>query len=947
MGELTPLDFDAFFRELHGYDPFPWQKRLAKRVCEGGWPDVLDLPTASGKTACIDVAVFAMAVHRRGPRRVFFVVDRRIVVDAAFERMQEIERKLEAVDVGTLKTVADRLRDMVLGGEKPLDTYQLRGGIYRDDSWVRSPLQPTLVASTVDQVGSRLLFRGYGVWDKTLPIHAGLVANDSLILLDEAHCSRPFSETLLAVLRYRGRDWATQDLDTPFAFVEMTATPVRQSGAPFELEADDYQHPEMHKRLHARKPCRLIVSKVRAKDFGKLAENLVDEAVRLADKPGLRRIAVMVNRVQTARLAFAALETRGHRAHLLIGRMRPIDRLELPAELKVMMSGQPRTSDGGPVFVVATQCLEVGADLDFDAMVTECASIDALLQRFGRLDRIGDLHQSGYHAEGCVVIASPMTDPNYRDPVYGDALRKTWKWLNDAGHEPDFGICSEAGKTTVRERLQVSGEEADDLRRDAALAPVLLPAHLDALVQTSPRPGLEPDVRLYLHGMENGSPEVQVVWRADLDIDRPELWAEIVSLCPPVSTEAMALPLRDFRAWLTDSSDPSAASSDIEGGDNDEDAEEEKDGLLRCSVLRWRGDDSELVRNANKIRPGDTLVLATASGGWNELGHIPREASIDVAERARFELRRGWILRLHPALLEQWPDNAARQRVIELVKQPDLEADQIVLALAEYNNQLKGTPDWLARMLDHVPNRPALDVYPNDGETATGWVLSGRFVEADAGRDESSAAAPVFLDTHLADVAEAVGQIAQAVILDENLRESLLRAARLHDCGKADGRFQALLRGGDPMAAQFAPRLLAKGSQARESSQVRKAQWARSGLPEGFRHELVSLLFAQSTSEADDDDLALHLIASHHGRCRPFAPVVADDAGALEFNGRRITQGERISKTAHRLDSGVADRFWKLTRRYGWWGLAYLESLLRLGDWKASQQEVAQKENRP
>jgi CRISPR-associated endonuclease/helicase Cas3 len=304
-------------------------------------------------------------------------------------------------------------------------------------------------------------------------------------------------------------------------------------------------------------------------------------------------------------------------------------------------------------------------------------------------------------------------------------------------------------------------------------------------------------------------------------------------------------------------------------------------------------------------------------------------------------------LRLHPALLEQWPDNVARQRVIELVKQPDLEANQVVLALADYNNQLEGTPDWLARMLDHLPNKPTLDAYPSDGETPIGWVLSGRFVEADAGRDESSAAAPVFLDTHLADVAKAVRQIVHAVILDENLHESLLRAAQLHDCGKADGRFQALLRGGDPMAAQFAPRLLAKGSQARESPQVRKAQWARSGLPEGFRHELVSLLFAQSTSEAENDDLALHLIASHHGRCRPFAPVVADDASALVFNEWRITLDERISKTAHRLDSGVPDRFWRLTRRYGWWGLAYLESLLRLGDWKASQEEVAQKENMP
>lgn len=162
---LTFAQFPAFFESLWGYAPFPWQECLAERVASCGWPEALDLPTASGKTAAIDIALFHLALEadkgpdRKAPVRIAFVVDRRLVVDGAYDRARCIARRLAQAEDDVLRNVADRLRGLA-GDAMPLRAVRLRGGTPLEPDWVRWPAQPTVVVSTVDQVGSRLLFRG-------------------------------------------------------------------------------------------------------------------------------------------------------------------------------------------------------------------------------------------------------------------------------------------------------------------------------------------------------------------------------------------------------------------------------------------------------------------------------------------------------------------------------------------------------------------------------------------------------------------------------------------------------------------------------------------------------------------------------------------------------------------------------------------------------------------
>lgn len=445
MSDLTADRFDEFFSALWGEDKiaFSWQRELAKRVIaneEKPWPDAIALPTASGKTACIDIAVFALAAQAgrlqagqqmTAARRIFFVVDRRIIVDEAFKRAVIVATRLRDATRGILREVADRLRLLARGehdgadNEDPLTVYELRGGMYRSEAWARSPLQPTVVASTVDQLGSRLLFRAYGRGPGMWPVYAGLVGNDSLILLDEAHCAQPFLQTLQAVARYR--NWAEAALPTRFFPVVMSATPPTGLDDVFRDESDepsDPNHP-LGKRQLASKPTVLnVAEKARGKNaIGELAKALVNVAEPLAED-GRKAIVLFVNRVATAREAHRLLASKhDERAVLLTGRMRPIDKDDIVLDrLKPLASDQSNERKlDQPIFVVATQTLEVGADLDFDALVTECASLDALRQRFGRLNRMG----RPIDARAAVLIRTDQTESTEDDPVYGSALANT------------------------------------------------------------------------------------------------------------------------------------------------------------------------------------------------------------------------------------------------------------------------------------------------------------------------------------------------------------------------------------------------------------------------------------------------------------------------------------------------------------------------------------------
>ena len=1011
MNKVTSAQFDEFFESVYGYGPFPWQAELARRAAEAQlgdpcWPKALALPTAAGKTACIDMAIFALACQsdrasgkRTAPRRIFFVVDRRVIVDETFERARNLAQKLQDARKGTdgiLKDVADSLCSLTRGDaeDDPLAFFQLRGGMYRDDAWARSPLQPTVVVTTVDQFASRLLFRGYGSSTGMRPIHAGLAANDCLVLLDEAHCANPFRQTVTSVKRYR--DWALQPGSlgsAPFHLTLISATPPQDIADADRLTAgeEDREHAVLGGRIKASKPARLMVARNRrdseastqqddapeqsnvGTDGGgrqpeserrrrererlaleRLAEVISDEAVKLVSEEH-RAIGIMVNRVAMARRVYEHLRGAGKDVTLLTGRMRAIDRDNVVHDLESLKTGASR--EDRTRFIVATQTLEVGADLDFDGLVTECASLDALRQRFGRLNRGG---RNKFKARATIVVRADQTNPKTSDdPVYGTALAETWQWLNEKASKDgiDFGYAAMDG-------IMPGGEELEKMNQQAADAPVMLPAHVDAWVQTSPAPSPDPDVALFLHGPNRGAPEVQVCWRADLQPDTPqEQQVEIVSLCPPASSECISVPIHILRRWLGGMGiDARYADSDVEGTilPSEESSRERRGIQLR--VLCWRGpDESRLLAthsDLQDLRPGDTVVIPAELKGWDVFGHIPADSDgnqvIDLGDRAYLQSRAKAVLRIHTKVVESWPDCPARSRFMALAEWSEDAEDAMDEAEIRQSLEALAETDALPKLLKDAASALARDrrrkKLPHPGG---GFVLQGshRIPEYTGAAstltsedDSYSATVRVTLDCHLEGVERWARSFGEGVGLPDELVDDLALAAHLHDVGKADPRFQAMLHGGHRWASSVSGILLAKSGNLPTSKAENRRAHNESGYPPGARHELLSVRLIESVpvllESAHDQDLVLHLVASHHGHCRPFAPVVNDTEPVDVYDTILDYQMSANSATGlERLDSGVPERFWRLVRRYGWWGMAWLEALLRLADHHRSGEE--------
>jgi CRISPR-associated endonuclease/helicase Cas3 len=898
-----PASIDAFaerFEALTGFTPMKWQRRLFKRFIDADLPDAqgiptaCDIPTGLGKTSIMVIWLLALTHQADGgrvhlPRRLVYIVNRRTVVDQATSTVERIRHRLvkpetsewqEHADI--LKGIASALRGLCASEESPLGVSTLRGEFADNEEWKADPARPVIVIGTIDMIGSKLLFSGYGDGRYGRTHHAGLIGYDALIVHDEAHLTPAFNDLLRAVAQEQARETARSRRPAAVVrhvrVVELSATRRETNGDSFTLEPEDEDDRLVQERMTATK--QLYLHPVST-------DSVTEKTVELSKAHEAERCKVLIyvrtpsQAQQVAAVLTKALGGGGEeRVALLTGTVRGHERdalVETHLVYRVLL--HPELPVEKTLYLVSTSAGEVGIDLDADHLVCDVTTLDAFVQRLGRVNRRG--------GEGRTA----------RVDVVGDVEKKEKPSELDRSLAATHALLKGWAANAASDYIDVGPQDLRQLMADAnseriqaafsprAAAPRLEDIALDnwSLTSIDKMPG-RPEVAPFLHGLTFDLPETHVAWRRELallheaDTDEASL-RDWFRACRVEARERLRDRTDRVKKGLT------ALLGNLRKKDSSLDFPivllDERGGASWSRLSDVAASDANLAYR--------TVVLPVAAGGLDRNGMLdpkadPLPVALDVADNDAADRRRErWLHRRSPAG-EQF-ERLVSGEVADALPQALREKERIPLRQPDEEEDEAETLDLVLLV---SPAQSALE-------------------------NPETASARQTLAAHTDAIVAHMSRIAQRLDIEEPIRSALIAGARWHDKGKDRAVWQRYARNGG------STELLAKAK-----------RYLHPRALGGYRHEFGSLLDAMNDADLrqlPDHELVLHLIAAHHGWARPhFEPRSFDSSSTTAANNQAFSE--------------VVRRFGQLQHTYGRWGLAWLESLVRCADIAASQEAV-------
>jgi CRISPR-associated endonuclease/helicase Cas3 len=652
----------------------------------------------------------------------------------------------------------------------------------------------------------------------------------------------------------------------------------------FVLTDDEAAEPEIARRLNA--PKTLYLRDGELQDIISLA---------LSHSDGRRRVLVYVWYLKNAEVIARAIAQRvGHeRVAILTGTIRgherdemttrPLDEIDDPQakrQAKVFRDfrlNPDRLPPDHSEYLVATSAGEVGVDLDADDIVCDLTHLDSMIQRFGRVNRLGRTESTIQ-----VVQLPPRRADDVDDRLI--ATREALLSLPRVGHD---------GYKASPLALQGLSERHDAFSKPPRTLP-LTDVLLDNWALTR-LPQISPGVDRYLHGLVPEPPDMYVAWREEVGFlldatpdtitdwldTHPVLSREQVrGSLPNVVMEIGKIAQREEKAILIPQTEEEVRVIDLAAFNEDEQTLRD----LYCNAL---------------------LLLRPFAGGLNRQGMLDggvEDAVKDVADEPSppdFVPRRFRVLIVRD-------DDEWLFRNLTTGSDGSVSAPNLHRTLQQIRRQFPDT---------YVKETVVLEA--DDQGSPTRAIMS--FVHRQSTEtvlDTSAAPVSQELDEHLRWTAEEAESIARRLGLPPEIASALVIAAQVHDLGKNRDAWQRAI-GHPPGGDGWTP-------------------WAKSAgrgydpsIVGSYRHEFGSLRQAMhdpQISRHPERDLILHLVACHHGWARPhYEPQHGDIADDVLDEENQEIANETMRRMA------------RVQLKYGHWGLAWLESLVRCSDYAASR----------
>jgi CRISPR-associated endonuclease/helicase Cas3 len=979
----TMIDFGYCFNKLTGNEPFAWQRELFVRLTRGAFPSECDIPTGLGKTSIIVIWLLALAndLMRQGPERAIplrlvYVVDRRVIVDQATSEADGVVKKLKELSRSDdkLKNVYDALRQSALSRDDIVVALSTLRGEHADNrEWCLDPSRPSIIVGTIDMIGSRLLFSAYGgVGESYKALQAGLLGQDSLIAVDEAHLSPAFMQTLRALRRSVRR----KKLIKPFEVVSLSATPAVEEEEELErftLEKDaleDLTNEVAAPRLNAKKKIEWRgyeisdAAKDEKNELGKKktpddfqADEMARAAAQYRDLPvSVLIFGKTVNLVKKIVDRLKRVEKiDGAQILLMVGGMRGFERDNLVENpiFKQFSPYREREKQDQAYFLVATSCAEVGVNLDADFAVCDLTAADSFIQRLGRVNRFGSFEKfvqnglSEEHRQGLLEVTNGESS-SIVTIVFNQELNEqkpetivTFQTLKNRASENGFN----ASPLALR---QIDFDE-NLCYPPKPVCPPLDSPRLDDWSMTSLKQHefRRPLVSYWLRGVtENTMPETSLCWRADLkeiiESEEPTGNAKKDNAAQKRIKRRLIAAVKTVRVKSRECARETTtrAIEMIKAIAGNEKLLEQK------AVVISAGNEYDVHPVADFARLEEkelfyklmfaTVVLPCEVGGLDKYGitvNSPEDVKpvADVVEKPQVDSRKEgdekveWLR----VLLIETDEGKVEARKIsdepysfenpyedfkDAVKKIGGE-DRRCIKEIKFKASIDGDEEGESkeRRLVYFISRKSPESYlPNEAESDD--ETEGEVSSVGYEKDKSGKGGEVLLEKHNSDVSRFAQILAERLHLSAEFTEALAIAGAWHDKGKNRKCWQMAVGNSNPKIP------IAKSKQP----------WFNHKLNNYYRHEFGSLVEA----EADEQlklhparDLILHLIATHHGYARPHFPERAFDTDNPIALNREVAEA-------------AMQRFARLQIEYGWWQLAYLEAIFKAADALASRAEA-------